>query len=56
MQNSTRPGQFSTRPAKNALALASGRALVSLTAALLELMAWHKDCTVSCNAMQFQQE
>ena len=32
IQNSTRPGQFFTRPAQNAVALASGRALVCLTA------------------------
>ena len=31
IQHSTRPGQFSTRPDQNALALASGGALVSLT-------------------------
>ena len=31
IQNSTRPSQFSTPPAQNALALASGQALVSLT-------------------------
>ena len=32
IQNSTCPGQFSTHPAQNTLALVSGRALVSLTA------------------------
>ena len=31
IQNSTRPSQFSTQPAQNALVLASRRALVSLT-------------------------
>ena len=36
VQNSTRPGLFSTRPAQNALALASGQALVSLTAFYLK--------------------
>ena len=40
MQNSTCPGQFSTRPAQNALASASGLALVSLTEAAISSFVW----------------
>ena len=50
IQNYTCPGQFSTLPAQNTLALVSGRALVSLTAkvrinniaALVQTMAWRR--------------
>ena len=36
IQNYTRPSQFFTRPVQNALALASGQVLVSLTAVALD--------------------
>ena len=41
IQNSSCPGQFSTSPDQNALTLASGRVLVSLTLVLFHFKCWH---------------